>query len=43
MWPFDSGSPEKAGAERVKRIRERLASLLETRRKANAQAAARMN
>jgi cyclohexyl-isocyanide hydratase len=41
--PFDSGSPEKAGAERVKRIRERLAPLLETRRKANAQAAARMN
>ena len=28
--PFDSGSPEKAGAERVKRIRERLAPLLET-------------
>jgi cyclohexyl-isocyanide hydratase len=40
--PFDSGSPEKAGAERVKRIRERLAPLLESRRKANADAAARM-
>jgi len=40
--PFDSGSPEKAGAERVKRIRERLAPLLESRSKANAQAAARM-
>jgi cyclohexyl-isocyanide hydratase len=40
--PFDSGSPEKAGAERVERLRERLAPLLETRRKANADAAARM-
>ena len=40
--PFDSGSPEKAGVERVKRIRERLAPLLESRSKANAQAAARM-
>jgi len=40
--PFDSGSPEKAGTERVKRIRERLAPLLESRRKANAEAAARL-
>jgi cyclohexyl-isocyanide hydratase len=40
--PFDSGSPEKAGSERVKRIRERLAPLLESRRKANAEAAARL-
>ncbi len=40
--PFDSGSPEKAGPERVKRIRERLAPLLESRSKANAAAAARM-
>ena len=40
--PFDSGSPEKAGAERVKRIRERLAPLLESRRKVNAEAAARL-
>lgn len=40
--PFDTGSPEKAGAERVKRIRERLAPLLESRRKANAEAAARL-
>jgi len=40
--PFDSGSPEKAGAERVARIRERLAPLLETRRKANAEAASRL-
>src|SRR5438552_4532294 len=34
--PFDSGSPDKAGAERVKRIRERLAPLLQSRRRANA-------
>ncbi|HLM12171.1 MAG TPA: DJ-1/PfpI family protein [Reyranella sp.] len=40
--PFDSGSPEKAGVERVKRIRERLAPLLESRLKANAEAAARL-
>ena len=40
--PFDSGSPEKAGSERVKRIYERLAPLLESRRKANAEAAARL-
>ena len=41
--PFDSGSPEKAGAERVKRLRERLAPLLASRSKANAEAAARMS
>ena len=41
--PFDSGSPEKAGPERVQRLRERLAPLLKTRRKANAEAAARLN
>ena len=40
--PFDTGSPEKAGTESVKRIRERLAPLLESRRKANAEAAARL-
>jgi len=40
--PFDSGSPEKAGPERVKRLRERLTATLETRRKANAEAAARL-
>jgi cyclohexyl-isocyanide hydratase len=40
--PFDSGSPEKAGPERVKRIYERMAPLLENRRKANAEAAARL-
>jgi cyclohexyl-isocyanide hydratase len=41
--PFDSGSPEKAGTERVKRIYERMAPLLESRRKANAEAAARLS
>jgi len=41
--PFDSGSPEKAGPERVKRLRERLAPLLQSRAKANAEAAARLH
>jgi cyclohexyl-isocyanide hydratase len=41
--PFDSGSPEKAGPERVKRLRERLAPLLQTRAKANDEAAARLH
>jgi cyclohexyl-isocyanide hydratase len=40
--PFDAGSPEKAGPERVQRLRERLAPMLESRRKANQQAAARL-
>ena len=40
--PFNAGSPETAGPERVQRIRERLAPLLESRRKANAEAAARL-
>jgi cyclohexyl-isocyanide hydratase len=40
--PFDSGSPEKAGPERVKRLRERLTGMLESRQRANAEAAARM-
>ena len=40
--PFDSGSPEKAGPERVRRLRERLVPMLESRRKANAEAAARL-
>ncbi|MFO1085019.1 MAG: DJ-1/PfpI family protein [Reyranellaceae bacterium] len=40
--PFDSGSPEKAGAERVARLRERLVPMLESRRKANLEAAAQM-
>ena len=41
--PFDSGSPEKAGEARVKRIRERFAPLLEARRKANQEAAAQLH
>ena len=41
--PFDSGSLEKAGPERVQRLRERLMPMLESRRKANAEAAARLN
>ncbi|MDP1961427.1 MAG: DJ-1/PfpI family protein [Reyranella sp.] len=40
--PFDSGSPEKAGPERVKRIRERLSGLLQARQKANDDAAAKL-
>ena len=40
--PFDSGSPEKAGPKRVQRLRERLVPMLESRRKANAEAAARL-
>jgi len=40
--PFDSGSPEKAGPERVQRLRERMAPALDSRRKANAEAAARL-
>jgi cyclohexyl-isocyanide hydratase len=40
--PFDSGSPEKAGAERVKRLKERISAMLEKRAEANRAAAARM-
>jgi cyclohexyl-isocyanide hydratase len=40
--PFDSGSPEKAGVERVKRIRERMSGLLLARQKANDDAAAKL-
>jgi cyclohexyl-isocyanide hydratase len=40
--PFDSGSPEKAAPELLARTRERLAPLLQTRGKANREAAARM-
>jgi cyclohexyl-isocyanide hydratase len=40
--PFDAGSPEKAGPERVQRLRERLAPMLESRRKANQAAVARL-
>ncbi len=40
--PFDCGSPEKAGPERVKRLKERISAMLESRQKANSEAAARM-
>jgi cyclohexyl-isocyanide hydratase len=40
--PFESGSPEKAGIERVKRVREQMSPMLERRQKANAAAAARL-
>jgi cyclohexyl-isocyanide hydratase len=40
--PFDSGSPEKAGAERVAKVRSQMAPMLERRRQANAAAAARL-
>ncbi|MFZ5784165.1 MAG: DJ-1/PfpI family protein [Pseudomonadota bacterium] len=41
--PFDAGSPEKAGDETVNRLRSRLGTLLESRRQANAEAAARLS
>lgn len=40
--PVDSGSPEKAGPERVQRLCKRLSGMLDSRRKANAEAAARL-
>ncbi|HTR83448.1 MAG TPA: DJ-1/PfpI family protein [Reyranella sp.] len=40
--PFDSGSPDKAGPERVQRLRDRLRPMLESRVKANQEAAARL-
>ena len=40
--PFDCGSPEKAGAERVTRLKERISAMLESRQKANTTAAARL-
>jgi len=40
--PFQSGSPEKAGVERVKQVREQMGPMLERRQKANAAAAARL-
>jgi cyclohexyl-isocyanide hydratase len=41
--PFQSGSPEKAGADRVARVRTQMGPMLEKRRKANEEAAARLN
>jgi len=40
--PFDSGSPEKAGIERTSRVRSQVAPMMERRRKAVAEAAARL-
>jgi cyclohexyl-isocyanide hydratase len=40
--PFDSGSPDKAGPERVARLRERLNGMLQVRQMANDEAAARL-
>lgn len=40
--PFDSGSPEKAGAERVQRLMERIQGMLQKRSEANQAAAARL-
>ncbi len=37
-----SGAAREAGPERVKRIRDRLSGMLESRQKANAEAAARL-
>lgn len=40
--PFDSGSPEKAGPERVKRLKERIQAMLQKRAAANQAAAAKL-
>ncbi len=40
--PFDSGTPEKAGAERVARLKERIHPMLEKRSVANRAAAAKL-
>jgi len=40
--PFDSGSPEKAGPALVAGYKQRTAGMMESRRKANAEAAARL-
>ena len=40
--PFDSGSPEKAGPERVGRLLEAIKPMLETRLAANRAAAAKL-
>lgn len=40
--PFDSGNPEKAGLERVKRLKERIQAMLQKRAAANQAAAARL-
>lgn len=40
--PFDSGSPEKAGPERVARLKERIQAMLEKRAAANQTAATKL-
>lgn len=40
--PFDAGSPEKAGPERVARLKERIATMLQKRLEANQAAASRL-
>lgn len=40
--PFDAGSPEKAGADRVARLKERIAGMLQKRLEANQAAASRL-
>jgi cyclohexyl-isocyanide hydratase len=40
--PFQSGSPEKAGAERTARVRAQMETMIARRREANARAAARV-
>ena len=41
--PFQSGSPEKAGAERTAQVRTMMGPMIERRQKANATAAARLS
>lgn len=40
--PFESGSPEKAGAERTARVRAQMEKMIARRQEANARAAARV-
>ena len=40
--PFQSGSPEKAGAERTARVRGQMEKMIARRQEANATAAARL-
>ena len=40
--PFQSGSPEKAGAERTARVRAQMEKMIARRQEANARAAARL-
>ena len=42
LFSFDAGSPEKAGADRVARLKERIAGMLQKRLEANQAAASRL-